>query len=230
MQKSPTAAANRKLGTRLDWAGRGVAIVGAVALLVGAALPWVHFKVFDVDISLPGVSLWGALTGLFGLTVLTGSFRHSRPVFHAILGIAALGIGSASHGALGRTVRQQMLRVNIALAPVNDRLARVALPPVEPFASILRPGDYVGPGVTWTWMGGTAVAMGSFLVFAGERLRRTCSSCGTLWAAGRAGELAFCPVCGVPQGKPRPQCPQCHTEIVPGDKFCTTCGKDLKAH
>lgn len=219
----------RRPGVLLWWVGKTLAAGGAIALVVGAALPWVIFPVFGVTISLPGASLWGALTGLVGLTTLYGLRSARAAPFHALLGFAALLLAGAAHAQVGRAVVRQMLHVKMNLASVNERLASVALPPIEPFDSV-RPGrDYLGPGILWTLWGGSGVLIGSLFVVAGARLRRTCSSCGALWPSERVGEIAFCFACGSAQSAPRPLCPSCRREVAKGDRHCVTCGTALPA-
>jgi hypothetical protein len=208
----------------LWWAGLVLALAGSAAVAVGAVLPWTRFTVFGALVSIPGVAGLGALSLCCGVLALLWARR--LPLLGVLLGLVAFGIGAHAQQATGRAVKGRLLGLGQALAPVNDKLLRVGLPPVEPF-ELGRPWrEFVGPGPAWTFWGGAALAVGSAAVFAGGRLRRSCPHCGAHWPPARAGSVAFCPACGKRVG-PLACCPACRAAVLPGEKFCAACGVSL---
>ncbi len=215
-----TDFAARQKGLRaLRRAGWVWYVAGAAAVLVGSVLAWVRFSVFGVEFSLPGVAGWGALTASCALLSLIGGRRF--PLLGVLVGLLAMGIGSRAQQETGRAVRGRVLALTQALAPVNDKLMRVGLPPIEPFPLGQRWADHVGPGPLWTFWGGAALAVGAAAAFCGERLGRTCGRCGARWSPARM--VVFCPACGERAG-PLIACPACQSPLEPSDHFCAVCG------
>jgi hypothetical protein len=218
-QPAGTNRTFRRNGRWLETAGLILAGAGSLAVLVGGVLPWARFVVFGVPVSLPGVAAGGALAAMLGIL---GFVNARRPLLTMLLGIACFVIGGAANREVGQAVRRHILRAELTLAPMNDRLARVALPPLEPFQGIGAANSYVGPGPLWTLFGGAGMALGGALRFAGGRQARLCRNCGALWSAGR--EVHFCPRCGASAAEPGEGCPSCQRPLAPGDKFCVHCG------
>lgn len=206
----------------LRWAGRIASVAGALAVAVGAVLPWARFSVFGVEITQPGVLGLGALSLSGALLALLWGRR--LPLLGLLLGLFALGIGAHAERETGRTIKGRILQLQMALAPVNDKLMRVGLPPVEPFPLGTPWKDFVGPGPRWTFWGGAALMIGSAAVFAGGRLLRSCPHCGARWSAARA--VAFCPACGKRVG-PLTACPACESPLEPNDRYCGACGANV---
>lgn len=209
----------RRTGRWIEIAGLILAGGGGLAVIVGGVLPWARFVVFGVPVALPGVAVGGALAAMLGVL---GFVNARRPLLAMLLGIACFIIGGMAQREVGQTVRRQILRAELTLAPMNDRLAQVALPPLEPFQGIGSADSYVGPGPLWTLFGGAGLALGGVLRFAGGRQARQCLSCGLVWSAGR--EVHFCPRCGTSAAAPGAGCPACHRPLAPGDSFCVHCG------
>ncbi len=208
----------------LWWAGLVLGVTGSVAIAVGAVLPWTRLTVLGVDVALPGVAGLGALSLCCGVLALFWGRR--LPLLGVLLGLVALGIGAHAQQETGRAVKGRLLALQQALAPVNDKLTRVGLPPIEPFAWGRPWREFVGPGPLWTFSGGALLAVGSAALFAGARLQRSCPHCGAHWSPARAAPVAFCPACGKPAG-PRVSCPACRAPVLPGDRFCAACGGPL---
>lgn len=207
-------------------AGGVTAAAGCAAIAYGAVLPWARFTVFGVDLTAPGVTGWGALSLSAALVALVSGRRF--PLLGLLLGLLALGIGNQAQRETGRILKGRVLGLQQALVPVNDKLMRVGLPPIEPFP-LGRPWrDYLGPGPLWTFWGGTLLAVGSAAIFAGDRLGRSCPRCGAQWRRARAGTVVFCPACGEPVA-PLAACPACLAPAEPGDHFCTACGVALSS-
>ncbi|MBC8101107.1 MAG: zinc ribbon domain-containing protein [Cytophagales bacterium] len=196
---------------------------GAFALVVGGVLPWMRFSLFGIAVGVPGVTGWGAATATIGLLTLSASLlRRRAPLLVSVLGMVALIVGQRAQQETGPGFLKRLLAFENAIAPVNARLAQVALPPIEPFgAGIGRSRDYLGPGPLWTVVGGATLAIGAALTFAGGRLGRSCGHCGALWRTGRS--VRFCPACGTDAGGPV-LCLQCRTPLESGDGFCAVCG------
>jgi hypothetical protein len=209
----------RQTGQWLETCGAIIAFIGAVAVLVGGVLPWARFVVFGVPVSLPSVAAGGALATILGVL---GVMNARRPVVAILLGIACFLIGGTSQTNIGQTVRREILRAELALARVNERLAQIAVPPIEPFSGIGTANSYVGPGPLWTLYGGGVLALGGAIRFAGGRQARQCLSCNKLWKAGR--EVHFCPHCGTSAAGEGAGCPSCHRPLAPGDLYCVYCG------
>jgi hypothetical protein len=213
----------RSVATWLGWTGAALTFGGALSLIAGGVLPWARFQLLGMEIGIPGVMEWGAVTIVVGLLVLSASgLRRRLPLLVMVLGLAAMSIGMRAQEETGRNLRGRLLALENAIAPVNARLAQVALPPIELFGPGLgRSGDYQGPGSLWTVIGGACLALGGTLSFVGGRLGRSCLSCGTLWRTGRV--VLFCPSCGTSAGGPR-LCALCKSPIETKDRFCVSCG------
>ena len=212
----------RQLGLRLlRGAGIAASVAGALTVAAGSVLPWARFSVFGVEITQPGVLGLGALS-LSG-AILALMWGRRFPLLGVLLGLFALGVGAHADRETGREVKGRILHLQFALAPVNDKLMRVGLPPIEPFP-LGRPWkDFVGPGPTWTFRGGALLALGSAAIFTGGRLLRSCARCGARWSPARAATIVFCPVRGERSG-PLRSCPACDASIEPKDRFCAACG------
>ena len=197
---------------------------GAVAMAVGAVLPWARVPLFGVELDVPGVAGLGALTLFAAFLALV--FGRRFPLLAVGLGLTALGIGGQAQQETGRAVKGHLLGLQQALAPVNNNLVRAGLPSIDPFPMGRRWEGFVGPGPLWTFWGGAALAVGAAAMFAGERLGRSCPRCAARWSPARAGAVTFCPACGLRVG-PRSACPSCQTPVEPGDTFCAACGVGL---
>jgi hypothetical protein len=213
----------RGVPTWLRWAGMLFTIGGALSLIVGGILPWARFQILGTNINIPGAVEWGAVTIVLGLLVLSvNGLRRRLPLLVMVLGFVALGIGVRAQEETGKQVRGRLLALENSLAPVNARLAQVALPPIEPFGPGLgRSRDYLGPGPLWTIVGGVGLALGGTLSFTGGRLSRSCRSCGVLWRTGRV--ILFCPSCGASTVK-TDLCTGCKSPLEGKDRFCASCG------
>lgn len=207
----------------LGWAGAVLTFGGALSLIVGGILPWARFQILGTEIGIPGAVEWGAVTIVVGLLVLSVTgLRRRLPLLVMVLGLVGLVIGMRAQEETGKHVRGRLLAVENSIAPVNARLAQVALPPIEPFGPGLgRSGDYLGPGPLWTVVGGACLALGGTLSFTGERLGRSCRRCGVLWRTGRT--VLFCPSCGTSTGR-TDACIRCLSSLESGDRFCASCG------
>ena len=95
--------------------------------------------------------------------------------------------------SVGKSVARQVLQIQLALAPVNEKLAQVTLPPIEPFASLGPADSYTGSGGSWVIGGGTALTFGGALIFAGGRVGRTCAHCRALWPKKPPARTALLP-------------------------------------
>jgi hypothetical protein len=219
---NPAAKARRQNAVWLNRGGLTLRVLGALAVLVGSVLPWAKLTIFGVDLSLPGVAGLGAVTATLGLMALI--LPRALPLLGVALGLACLLIGGQTQRSVGRTILHYVLAIETRLAPVNAKLARVAIPPIEPFEGIGPAARYVGPGALWTAWGGAALALGGALQFAGGRLGRTCVSCGTVWPPDRL--LNYCPRCGV-FAATVPLCSACHEPLWSGDRFCGHCGTSV---
>lgn len=225
MNEAPHRPVSRRTASRLlAWGGVVVAALGIVGVFVGAALPWARFTVFGVPVVWPGIAtLWGGIA--FSCAALALPRLRVWPLLAIFAGLICVWAGTQGRTSVGRTVARQVLQIQLALAPVNEKLAQVTLPPIEPFASLGPAEAYTGPGGTWTGWGGTALVLGGMLAFAGGRLGRTCAHCRALWPKNRLPELRFCPRCGTdadPTGPPL--CMGCRRPLFRGDLYCVRCG------
>ena len=211
----------------LRWIGAAFTFAGALALVVGGILPWARFTLLGMEVGIPGVLEWGAVTMGIGLLVLSvQGLRRRLPLLVLVLGFAGLGIGMQAQKEAGKVLRGRLLALENGLAPVNARLAQVTLPPIEPFGpSIGRSRDYLGPGPAWTIWGGVGLALGGTLGFVGGRLGRSCRSCGFTWRSGRI--VHFCPSCGTSTGNDI-LCTRCQSPLEGRDRFCVSCGSSNK--
>jgi hypothetical protein len=216
---TPDVKTRGRIATWFLHGGLVLRIAGALVVLIGSLLPWAKLTAFGVNLSLTGAAGWGAVTMAMGLAALVRP--RALPLLGVALGLACLLIGGQAQRSTGRKVLQFVFLIETRLAPVNDKLARVALPPIEPFEGAGPAGRYLGPGPLWTAWGGAALALGSAIQYAGGRLRRTCASCGTLWPADRA--INYCPRCGA-FASAIPLCSACHRPLWKNDRYCVHCG------
>lgn len=216
---------NQRAWRALRLGGLLVAAGGAGALIVGAALPWALVPVFGMDLTIPGVAAgWGAVTLIAGALALRYASRF--PLVGVLLGLIALSVGAQAGATTGRAVRGRLLALNNALYPVNDKLIRAGLAPVEPFGYARSWASLVGPGPRVTVWGGAALALGAAAMLVGERMGRVCPRCSFRWSSTRTAVVAFCPACGARVGPPV-ACPACQASVEPGDRFCAACGTTL---
>lgn len=222
---SPRSEARRR--TRglngLRWAGMALLFSGGIATAVGAVLPWAQFMVFGVSFVIPGVMGMGALTLVAAAAALLYGRRF--PLAAVLAGLCAVGIGLTAKQETGRAIKQRLLGLDRALLPVNDKLMRAGLPPIEPFP-FTRRDDHLGPGPQWTLWGGAAIAIGAAGLFSGARLLRSCPRCAATWSPTRIGQVTFCPGCGFRVG-PLVACPACRAEVEADDRFCAACAASL---
>lgn len=210
----------RQFGLRLlRGAGLAASVVGALIVAAGSVLPWARLSVFGLEITQPGVLGLGALS--LSAAILALMWGRRFPLLGLILGLFALGVGAHAERETGRAVKGRILHLQVALAPVNDKLIRVGLPPIEPFQMGRPWKEFVGPGPLWTFRGGAILALGSAAIFTGGMLLRSCFRCGARWSPARA--VAFCPACGERVG-PLRACPACESPVEPKDRFCAACG------
>lgn len=204
----------------------GLIVGGAGALIVaaGAVLPWTQFTVFGIDLFIPGVVGFGAAT-LAG-AVLTLMRGRRWPIIGVLVGLLAIGIGRTAQQETGRAVQGRILGLKQSLGPVNDKLLRVGIPPIEPFPLGRRWADYIGPGPTWTINGGAILTVGSLALLLARGLPSWCPNCRRAWGKDRV--VAFCPHCGVAVGPPI-VCRACHNPLEPGDRFCVACATPAAA-
>lgn len=212
---------NRRAGNVLQFLGRSIGIVGAGIVAIGGAMPWVLLTVFDIPLSLPGIVQWWGMATV-GLAVLALTWSRNFPWLWLALGLLCMLAGQEAQRTVGREVISFKLRVSRALAPTNDKLAQVALPPIEPFPAIGRAQDHLGPGPIWTIWGGVGLMLGGGFQLLGGRLRRTCGTCRTVWS-GKRDEPMYCPNCGTVTSTD-PHCISCHRRLERNDHFCPTCG------
>jgi|GEM_PF-2455624 hypothetical protein len=214
-------AQNRKIGTVLQFLGKGIGFTGAIVVVVGGVLPWMQLTVFNIPLAFPGmVTLWGAVA--VGLAVLSLSWGRGVPWLWVAVGIACGVIGQSVAQTVGRDVVRYKLQVEQQLASVNSRLAQAAIPPLEPFPAIGTAKDHLGPGPVWVFWGGVVLTMGGMSQIVGGRLQRTCGNCGTTWAIGRT-PLSYCPQCGTPLSE-QSHCAMCRQPLSKSDRFCANCG------
>lgn len=197
---------------------------GALAIAWGAVLPWARLTVFGATYTLPGVFGLGALT-LAGACLALVALRRFALVA-AACGLLALVVGTHAQRETGRALKGRLLGLAQTLAPVNDRLMRAGLPPVEPFPLGQRWSDLVGPGPLWTVCGGAALLLGAGGRWASERTGCRCSRCGKGWPFARDARVTFCPRCGERVGA-FVRCPVCRENVAPGDAFCAVCQAPL---
>lgn len=211
----------RRRGLRLVQAAGALAgVAGALAIAVGGVLPWARLTVFGTTFGVPGVFGLGALTLSAALLALPLGRRF--PLLAALCGLLALSLGLHAQRETGKALRKRTLALESALWPVNDRLMRAGLPPVEPFPPGQRRADLIGPGPAWTLWGGAALALGGMTRFAALRLACRCSRCKRTWSAARQDRVTFCPACGERVG-PFVRCPSCAEPVAPNDAFCGVC-------
>lgn len=201
-------------------AGALVGVAGALAVAIGGVLPWARLTIFGVVFGVPGVFGIGALT--FSASLLALLVGRRFPLLAAMCGLLALGLGLHAQRETGRALRKRTLALESALWPVNDRLIRTGLPPVEPFPPGQRRTDLVGSGPAWTLWGGAALALGGMTRFAALRLACRCPRCKLGWPAARQDRITFCPACGERIG-PFVRCPSCAEPVAPNDAFCGVC-------
>ena len=216
----PAALLKRRRYARLlRWLGLSVGVFGGAAALIGAVLPWAMVTAFGVPLSLPGVLTWGAVSGLFALIGLLT--LRSAPLVACLAGAFCVVLSFSLRDTAAREMQARVIRVERAIAPLNERMAQIALSPIEPFSGIGPAARYRGPGPLWCLWGGAGLMAGAGIAFAGENLRRRCVSCGFLASAHRA--LRYCPNCGA-QCIALPLCPHCHAPLDKRDRFCGACG------
>ncbi len=205
-------------------AGALAGVAGALAVAAGGVLPWARLTVFGVVFGVPGVFGLGALTLSAALLALLAGRRF--PLLAVVCGLLALGLGLHAQRETGKALRKRTLALESALWPVNDRLIRAGLSPVEPFPPGQRRADLVGPGPDWTLWGGAVLALGGLTRFAAQRLACQCPRCKRGWPAARRDRVTFCPACGERVG-PFVRCPSCAEPVALGDVFCGVCRTSL---
>lgn len=218
--RSVPGVARRRWLRLCQVAGALAGLGGALAIAVGGVLPWARLTVFGVVFGVPGVFGLGALTLSAALLVLLRG-RHF-PLLAVLCGLLALGLGQHAQRETGKALRKRTLALESALWPVNDRLMRAGLPPVEPFPPGQRRADLVGPGPVWTLWGGAALALGGMTRLAAQRFACRCPRCKRGWPAARQDRVTFCPACGERVG-PFVRCPSCAEPVAPHDAFCGVC-------
>ena len=200
--------------------------LGAIGLVVAAALPWATVTFLKVPVSIPGAALgWGGVTAGIGvLCVAQFGFLRRFAWLGLALGLVAAYIGIRAEAETGKTVINSIIKTRLQLAYVNARLAQVSLPEIEPFGSTIKPRDeYIGAGVGYTIWAGGVVASASVLLIAGERLRRTCGYCRHAWSARRGEDISYCTSCGE-RATNAPLCTECSTPLLRRERFCSVCG------
>ena len=219
----------RTVGRVLTGIGIVTVLMGAVGLIVAAALPWAILTVLNLPVSLPGAALgWGAVTAGIGVIAIAQfGFLRRFAWLGIVLGLLAAYIGVRAQNETGKVIVQYLLRVQGRLAPINARLAEVTLPPIEPFGSgIGARKDHVGTGPGYTVWAGATLATGSLLLLVGERFRHTCSHCRRVWSAKRSEHIPFCPHCGN-RTSTELLCVRCASPLLRGERFCAECGEGV---
>jgi hypothetical protein len=213
----------RRLGAWLWHGGRLLASGGALGVLAGSIAPWVQLSLFGVPLAAPGLlfaGAWSAAAGLVGLSIL-----RRAPFIAAIAGVIALGVGMSQGKPAVQSVSRQILSVRMRLMSVNRRLEQVRLSPIEPFGEVSRAEP--GPGPTGVVFGSVVLVLGGISAGLGERWRRCCPQCRTLWPESRLPTLLHCPGCGLRRTSAR-QCQSCWHVAEKSDKHCAHCGEALK--
>ncbi|MGC4046060.1 MAG: hypothetical protein QM758_19895 [Armatimonas sp.] len=191
-------------------------VLGALLVLVGAALPWARFTVFGLEVSLPG-GLWPRGAACVGLAVVAALSLRRLPYLAAALAVACLITAWQARTQAPREVIRRTLEIQQALNPINDKLARITVPPIDPFGGIGSSRDHAGVGSTITLIGGVLLLGGAALRLMPER----CRSCRTPW---RSAAFRFCPTCGIARTT-GPHCGRCGEPMQKRDSFCTQCGQ-----
>ena len=192
-------------------------VLGALTVLVGAALPWARFTIFGLEVSLPG-GLWPRGAACVGLAVVAALSLRRLPYIAAVLALGCVITAWQARTQAPRDVIQRTLEIKQTLAPINDKLARITVPPIEPFGGVGRRSDYMGIGSTITLIGGVLLLAGVGLRLSPER----CRSCRASW---RSATHRFCPACGVARIS-RPHCGRCGEPLNKLFKFCPQCGQN----
>jgi len=217
---SPLSAVKRHRRAHwLRWCGYAFGFLGGGTALLGAILPWAQVAVFGLPLPLTGILTYGAIcaaTTVIGLLTL-----RNFPLIAVLAGVLGAFCALTTRNLVARDLMGRVISIERAIAPVNSRLAQVALEPIEPFEGIGPVSRYLGPGALIAAVGGFGLAAGGVLAFAGMRMQRSCGVCGSVWSDSRRPN--FCPNCGNEVAS-TPLCRHCHAPLVKGDKFCVECG------
>jgi hypothetical protein len=189
---------------------------GALLVLVGAALPWARFTVFGLDIGLPG-GLWPRGAASVGLAMVSVLTLRRVPWLAAVVALGCLITTWQARAAAPREVIRRTLEMEQALAPINDKLARITVPPIEPFGGVGRARDRTEVGGTVALLGGALLVTGAILRLTPER----CRGCRARW---RSPAQRFCPACGQARIA-GPHCAHCGEPQRTGEMFCPMCGQ-----
>ncbi len=175
--------------------GWGLGMLGAGVVVIGAFLPWARLALFGLEIGLPG-ALWIVGAGCVALALLGLGALGRAPWLACACGLGCLILATQGRVSAPREVIRRKLDLQQRLAPLNDRLARIAVPPLEPFEGIGRAADHAGPGSLIALLGSVLLIAGSALralsLRSTRELPRFCTRCGTP----RDPADAYCGGCG----------------------------------
>jgi hypothetical protein len=184
---------------RQETVGWGLGMLGAGGVLVGALLPWARLAIFGLEIGLPGV-LWLLGAGCIALALIGLGMLARLPWLACACGALCLVLSMQGRAQAPREIVRRKLDIQQQLVPLNDKLARIAVPPLEPFASVGRASDHAGPGAALSLLGSALLTFGGALRAWGRRSGRSsprfCTRCGT------PREIAdiYCGGCGASLG------------------------------
>lgn len=219
----PAAPTDRRaLALRARWGIHAVRAGGALAVL-GSVLPWVYVPLAGTRLPAPGILGWGALT------LLLGVWMARRPAWWNGLaaGLVCAVVGWRAFQGLPPAMRAAALALEGRVQPLNDLLARFALPPLNLFDLGASGAALRGPGPITVLLGAALALTGGAVALRAARGRFAlgrCAACGHRDAHGRL--LAYCVACGAPMPDER-ACAVCHTLAEPGDICCGVCGNRL---
>jgi hypothetical protein len=204
---------------RAAWTFGFLGGAGALVALVGTVLPWAQLEILGLALRLPG-ALWPMGIVSLGVALLGLVSLGRAPALACVLGLLCVGAAWQGRAWAPREIVRRKSVVVQSLAPINDRLARIAVPPIEPFGSIGRSADHQGIGGDVTLLGGLALFLGGLGRTLALRNAGRCGNCGNPWRNG----ARFCVHCGNSRTS-EPSCTRCGEPLQTMDAFCSACGQ-----
>lgn len=204
-------------------------ILGIAAIFAGSILSWGRCELFNRPLSVTGLILGGVWTLSLGALGLVSLRRF--PWLAALAGLGVVLLAAQARERVGRLLRGEQLRVEMALAPLNAGLSQLKIAELHPLGSLKTSPEYVDSGVYWVYWGGGLLSLGASGRHAFRSQGRRCRFCGANWPRGISPQEApYCVRCGTRSLQAPVSCTVCHEGIDPGQAFCGRCGTRIEQH